>query len=281
MASQSDDAGEGPRENINDDTVESLCKQLENTQRRLHDAEHTISGLKAAKDVIAAQNVEFKKENNELREGIAILRFQSSQSGNDGASANTRDNEASQDDNRAQRQEELVEQRGVIRELKRQNSEAVRQSQELRTYILNKEEEHSRKRRRTSSQQDAQETGLIIRVLRKFKNDLKPGNKTIMAFTHSFSALALDMSHVPELQLPQSNYEIYGNIWSFLRFYAASGWRCFRDVCERGPQATKLSTYSVCQIHGSDCEFMIGRTTTNERPAISFRAFSGPTASTQ
>ncbi|KAF4340221.1 hypothetical protein FBEOM_5918 [Fusarium beomiforme] len=108
MASQSA-AGDGSGENNNDNTIDPL--------RNL------------PKDVIAAQDAELKKENNELREKNFFLRFQSSQPGNDGARTTTSDVNQASKHGKTQTQEELLEKRGVIRKLKRQNREALRQSQ--------------------------------------------------------------------------------------------------------------------------------------------------------
>ncbi|KAF5557958.1 hypothetical protein FPHYL_7553 [Fusarium phyllophilum] len=134
---------------------ESLRKQLEESQRRLREAEHTIIGLKgvqkATQDIITGHNTDLKKENNQLREELAVLRSQTSQASNNSQEANAATSVTPSPEDVKNLQECLQEIKHESKEIHRQSEEIRRQTVELRDCVLSKQEEFGRKRRRTDS----------------------------------------------------------------------------------------------------------------------------------
>ncbi|QGI80084.1 uncharacterized protein FFB20_06253 [Fusarium fujikuroi] len=131
------------REDVNGDTVNHL-------RQSLHEAEHTITGLKATQDFVVAQNAELKKENNQLRENMAVLRCQNSRAGNSS-------NEAIPVGSVTMSPDDLKKLQGILQEVKRHGSELHQKAGELRDSVLLKQEDFSRKRRRTDSDTDRNE----------------------------------------------------------------------------------------------------------------------------
>ncbi|KAF5606528.1 uncharacterized protein FSUBG_5925 [Fusarium subglutinans] len=123
---------------------ESLRKQLEEAQRRLREAEHTITGLRAAQDVIRDHSTDLKKESNRLREELAVLRSQNPQTGNTG-------NEANAGLTVTLRPEDVKNLQECVREIKHESKEIRQQTIELRDCMLSNQEGFSRKRRHTAS----------------------------------------------------------------------------------------------------------------------------------
>jgi cell division protein FtsB len=223
----------------------------------LHEAEHTITGLKAAQkatqEFIVAQNAELKKENNQLREEMAVLRRQTSQAGNDGK-------EASPGASIAVRLEDVKKLQGGLQELKRQNNEIRRQAEELRDYMLNKQEEFSRKRRRTDSDTDkSEEVSVIIQLLTGLKPYLECEKNLYVGFRVPVKNLAEDLCRARELRLSLPDSEIEANMTDFTNSRQSYMWHCLREVCEYGSRAVALASCSFCPRHKSGCEFMISK----------------------
>ncbi|KAF5689656.1 hypothetical protein FDENT_4300 [Fusarium denticulatum] len=150
----------GSGEDANGDSVESL-------RHRLHEAEHTITGLKATQDFVVTQDAELKKENNQLREDMAVLRCQSS-------AALNASNEATPSASVTMSPQDLKKLQGILQEVKRHGNELHQKAGELHDSVLLKQEEFSQKRRRTDSDTNRNEEEnpamQFLKVCKRYNN---------------------------------------------------------------------------------------------------------------
>ncbi|KAG7417906.1 hypothetical protein DER46DRAFT_569012 [Fusarium sp. MPI-SDFR-AT-0072] len=248
MVSQSATPSAGSAQDANDDTFDSL-------RQRLHEAEHTITGLKAAQkatqEFILAQNAELKKENNQLREEMTVLRCQTSQAVNDG-------NEAIPGASVTLSLEDVKKLRGIIQDLKRHGSELHRQTRELRDCVLLKQEEFSRKRRRTDSDTDRnKEESPAMQFLNTCKRYNNQTTRASIGFKGPLEVFIEDLSRAQESRSSLPHDKMKKNLTDFIKSNNNHGWHCLREVCEKGKLSTEVKAFSVCPLHNSDCEFLI------------------------
>ncbi|CVK87568.1 uncharacterized protein FMAN_05484 [Fusarium mangiferae] len=246
-------------EDVNGDTVNHL-------RQRLHEAEHTITGLKATQDFVVAQNAELKKENNQLREDMAVLRCQNSRAGNSS-------NEAITGGSVTMSPEDLKKLQGILQEVKRHGSELHQKAGELRDSVLLKQEEFSRKRRRTDSDTDKnEEESPATQFVKSCKQYNTRTTRCTVAFQGAIKPFIEDLSHAYEPKSSLPHEKIRRNLADFAYSRNKPGWHCLRQVCEKGKLSTEAKSFSVCALHGSDCEFLIWKQQSNPGN-ISFTAF--------
>ncbi|KAF5723753.1 hypothetical protein FMUND_1489 [Fusarium mundagurra] len=241
------------------------CDSVESLRQRLHEAEHTITGLKATQDFVVAQNAELKKENNQLREDMAVLRCQSSVAVN-------ASNEATPGASVTMSPQDLKKLQRILQEVKRHGSELHQKAGELRDSVLLKQEEFSRKRRRTDSDTDRNEEE---NPAMQFVKACKRYNQTTgcdITFNGALKPFIEDLSRAQESQSSLSHEKIRRNLADFVYSRNKSGWHCLREVCEKGKLSTETKVFSVCPHHGSDCEFLIWKKH-NGQGNISFTSF--------
>ncbi|KAF4956305.1 hypothetical protein FGADI_3882 [Fusarium gaditjirri] len=186
-----------PKEN----TPGSTPVQLDESQRLLHEAECTIASLNGARDVIAAQNTEYKREIYQLRDEMAILRLKNARN----------NNESIRGGNMARGLMEVAE-RGARHQLERQNSEPLEQSQVLRALHLGKEDNHGGWRPQENSwDYNNRQGSLIFQLLNALKPYLKPENNFYVALRVPVKRLAEDLGRARKLRISLSDSEIESN----------------------------------------------------------------------
>ncbi|KAF5580991.1 hypothetical protein FPCIR_10379 [Fusarium pseudocircinatum] len=249
---------------------ESLRGQLEEAQRRLREAENTIIGLKAAQkatqDIITAHNTDLRKENNQLREDLAVLRSQTSHASSNGNEANsgTAVNPSPEDVKNLQE---------CLQEIKHESKEIRRQTVEIRDCVFNKQEETSRKRRRTDSDTNGNEEESPAM---QFVKSCKPYNNQLtrcsVAYKGTLSPFIEDLCRAYASRTSVCHRKRRQNLEEFLNSKNTPGWHCLREVCEKGKLSTETEILSVCPHHGSDCEFLIWKQRAGQG-IISFTSF--------
>ncbi|KAF5533389.1 hypothetical protein FNAPI_12700 [Fusarium napiforme] len=205
----------GSGQDANGDSVESL-------RQRLHEAEHTITGLKATQDFVVTQNAELKKENNQLREDMAALRFQNSLAGN-------ACNEATPGASVAMSPQDLKRLQGILQEVKRHGSELHQKARELRDSVLLKQEEFSRKRRRTDSDTDRNEEE---NPAMQFVKACKRYNQTTgcdISFNGALKPFIEDLSRAYESESSLPHKKMRQNLADFAYSRNKFGWHCLRE----------------------------------------------------
>ncbi|PNP77964.1 hypothetical protein FNYG_08690 [Fusarium nygamai] len=270
-AAASANAGSGQA--ANGDTFESL-------RQRLHEAEHTITGLKATQDFVMAQNAELKKENNQLQEDMAVLRSQNSQAGNNGNEAVAGTSVTPSPEDVKNLQECLQEIKHESKEINLQSQEVHRQSEEvrrqtvkLRDCVLSKQDEFSRKRRRTDSEANMnEEESSVMQFLKTCKRYNSQTARCSITFNSTLERFIEDLCIVYATRTAVCHGKRRQNLEMFLNSKNKPGWHCLREVCEKGKLSTEAKNFVVCPHHGSDCEFLIEK----QQPGqgrISFAAF--------
>ncbi|KAF5578835.1 hypothetical protein FPANT_9845 [Fusarium pseudoanthophilum] len=248
---------------------DAIGDSVESLRQRLHEAEHTITGLKAeqkaTQDFFVAQNAELKKENNQLREDMAILRCQSSVAVNGS-------NKAPPGASTTMSPQDLKKLQGIIQEVKRHGSELHQKARELRDSVLLKQEEFSRKRRRTDSDTDKNEEEnpamQFIKACKRYKNQ-----KTLCVTTFQGTPKLLieDLSRAHESKSSMSYEKTKRNLADFVYSRNKPGWHCLQEVCQKGKHSTEIKDFSECPHHGSYCEFLILKQ--QKQNALNFTTF--------
>ncbi|KAF5987437.1 hypothetical protein FCOIX_937 [Fusarium coicis] len=254
----------GSGQDANGDSVESL-------RQRLHEAEHTITGLKAeqkaTQDFFFAQNVELKKENNQLREDMTALRCQNLLAG-------TASNEATPGASVTMSPQDLRKLQGILQGVKRHGSELHQKARELRDSVLLKQEEFSRKRRRTDSGTDKnEEENPAMQFVQSCKQYNNQTIRCSVTFHGALKPFIEDLSRAQESQSSLSHEKIRRNLADFVYSGTKSGWHCLRDACEKGKLSDEIKILSACPLHGPYCEFLILKHLSN-KGNFSFTSFS-------
>ncbi|KAF5683360.1 hypothetical protein FCIRC_4468 [Fusarium circinatum] len=237
---------------------------------RLHEAEHIITGLKAeqkaTQDFFVTQNAELKKENNQLREDMTVLRCQNAKAGN-------ASNEATPVTRVTMSPEDLEKHKRTLQEVKRHGSELHKKLGELRDSVLLNHEEFSRKRRRTDSDTARnEEESLAMQFVKSCKGY---NNKTIrcsIAFQGALKPFIEDLSRALEPKSPLPLEKIRQNLVDFVYSGNRPGWHCLREVCEKGKLSNDIEIFSACPFHGPHCEFLILKHQ-HRQGTISFTSF--------